>query len=46
MCLFAPVYPSMQPTSQASAVTRMLAGGLRFGDWTVVPCEDPIRPCD
>jgi len=36
----------MTPVSHTTAVTLPLAGGFRFGDWTVVPNENLIRKGD
>lgn len=36
----------MTPRSHTAAVTLPLAGGFRFGDWTVVPGENLIRQDD
>src|SRR6056297_4151682 len=36
----------MSSRSHSTAVTMPLAGGFRFGDWTVVPGENLIRQGD
>src|SRR6056297_1449875 len=36
----------MSSRSHSTAVTMPLAGGFRFGDWTVVPGENLIRQAD
>jgi hypothetical protein len=41
-----PDVPSMAETPPHTTVTLPLAGGFRFGEWTVVPAENLLRRGD